>query len=581
MSRSCKLASYISVGLLVLAIFSIFQPVVVKASPNLLVGRQMYSSGYPASTYAAKSDMWIGHFGDLYMVPQIHSLNPNVLCLLYRNVRTVWGPGSYEYVASEYNTFVNNGWILKDSSGNFVVSEEFTGFAIDIGNLGYQSWLANWVSYYISSYGANGVYFDWLFTDTIIFHGASATSINPRTGKAWTNAEVETAIINLVDTVKNNIGLKLVVGNSAYDSYAFYNPERRQGILNLMANSKIDGVHSEAWLSAWSQSNWYSETEWLNAVNMAVEINNNFLSKGNKIFVTTSENAGLWIPPGQVVLPAGVTDRQYYLYVYASMLLAASYSGNYMNLGYYTPQDYPQSLFAIDIGSPTGVYRMISGTYVYERDFSNGKVYVNPTSNSYQVVFSGSYLDSNGNSVSSPLTIQPHTGVILTASTSPTPPPVSSGTQFGQTVKGAGIAAQPASVMVGSRFASSSGGTASSVSVYISRSGGSSGVVKCAIYRESDRVLLGVTEEVVVPGGFSGWQALSFSNGPVLTAGTSYSLVVWFGGSGFVIYYAAGTSAQSWYASQAYGVFPNGPYSSLGGFGQESTVYSIYCTLSS
>jgi hypothetical protein len=152
---------------------------------------------------------------------------------------------------------------------------------------------------------------------------------------------------------------------------------------------------------------------------------------------------------------------------------------------------------------------------------------------------------------------------------------------FGQTSVGNNSAWQSAGVMVGSRF-TSSGGTPVSMSVYIAQSSSSSNTAKCAIYSESNKQLIAVTEEKTIPAGYNGWMTFNFGSSPSLTSGSSYSLVVWFKNSASTVRYNSGNSAQTWYAIQSYtGNFPNGPYSSLGSYGQESNVYSIYCTLSS
>ena len=152
---------------------------------------------------------------------------------------------------------------------------------------------------------------------------------------------------------------------------------------------------------------------------------------------------------------------------------------------------------------------------------------------------------------------------------------------FGQTAVGNNSAWQSGGVMVASRF-TASGGTPTSISVYISQSGSSSNTAKCAIYSESNKQLFAVTEEKTINAGFNGWLTFNFGSSPSLASGSSYSLVVWFKGSHGTVRYGSGGAAQAWYAYQQYtGNFPNGPYSSLSGYGQENNVYSIYCTLNS
>lgn len=152
---------------------------------------------------------------------------------------------------------------------------------------------------------------------------------------------------------------------------------------------------------------------------------------------------------------------------------------------------------------------------------------------------------------------------------------------LGQTTVGNNSAWQPGGVIVGSKF-TATGGTPLSMSVYITQPSSSSNVAKCAIYSESNKQLIWVTEEKTVPAGFSGWLTFNFNSASSLTSGSSYSLVIWLKDSHSTIRYTSGNTAQSWYARQTYtGSFPNGPYNSISGYGQENNVYAIYCTMSS
>ncbi len=147
---------------------------------------------------------------------------------------------------------------------------------------------------------------------------------------------------------------------------------------------------------------------------------------------------------------------------------------------------------------------------------------------------------------------------------------------FGQSGKGGSAAWQPAGAMVASRFTSSSDGAPSSVSVYVRNPTGYTDNVKCAIYEESNKQLVAVTETKTVPAWQDGWMTLNVNSGASLWSGSSYSLVVWFNGAGCYLYYSPGSSRQSWYGTQAFtGSFSNGPYSSFAQYGQENNVYSI------
>ena len=76
-------------------------------------------AGAPMSTteIAQKADSYMCHIEGEWRIPQLKAINPDLQCLLYRNIRAV-----KERYPSEYQTFVNNNWILRDFSGNRIYS---------------------------------------------------------------------------------------------------------------------------------------------------------------------------------------------------------------------------------------------------------------------------------------------------------------------------------------------------------------------------------------------------------------------------------------------------------------------------
>jgi len=355
--------------------------------------------------------MWIGHYDALAQCQQIHAIKPEHICLLYRNGRLIWASGP-EYIPSEYQLFVNNNWLLKDSGGQYITTASGTAIMIDIGNPSLQQWVANWFKGYIDSYGADGAYLDSFVPNLEMAWGMSASPINPRTGNPWTAQEFKQAAMDMVDEISDTTG-KPVLSNSCYSGNHFYRSDYQATLLDYLLNSQIAGLHSEGWISSQWTEEWYDEANWKKSIDMAVWMEDNFLSKGNKIFWTTSENAAIiWIPEGEELLPEGVTKEQYVLYCFASRLLATRNDGNYMNLGLYMPQDYPQSLFEVNIGSPFGNYYRNGNLYI--RQFTDGMVIVNPTYSSQQFSVSEAYKNAvDGVSVSSSLTVLPHTGILL------------------------------------------------------------------------------------------------------------------------------------------------------------------------
>jgi len=411
MSKIKGVLFVISVGLVLSTFLAVSS--VSGASMNTVVKRMLFDNGYSASVIAADADMYMCHYNSGSKVLSIHKINPNVICLLYRNMRSV---SSY---SSEYQTFVSNKWILKDAKGNAIRDASITSnYLVDQGNPAYQQWVANWVKGYINQYGYNGVFADCSLYTTIHedcygtnwLAGSTGPPINPRTGQAYTDQQMEAAEISLINEVKSVIGSKLYIANGVFTGQSFF----QRSYSDILLQSKIDGVESEGWMLNLYSYNWYTEAQWVAAVNFTVWLGNNFFTQqAGRMFLPVCQNAQPY-DASHPVLPSGCSQQQYALFCYGSLLLGAStVGGNYLNLAYYLPTAYGQSLFKIDIGTPTNKYYMIAGTHVYARDFSQGKVLVNPTSTSYSVNFNGNYQTTSGQKVTMPLTIAPHTATIL------------------------------------------------------------------------------------------------------------------------------------------------------------------------
>lgn len=373
---------------------------------SLSVKRILFDdSQFSVDVCVSNADMIMNHFELAYRVPRMHSINPNLIALLYRNIRAVYDR------AVEYGLFRNNSWILKDINGVQISSNVYHYWIVDVGNPNYQEWLANWVKNYINQYGYDGVFLDnCLPSIEIMWSTSPGPAINPRTGKAYTALEFEQAVIDVVNTIKNAIGNKLVIGNGVYEGQRFFGTNNPY-YLDLLTKSAIDGIESEAWIMSLDTIEWYSESKWKASIDFAVWLENNFLNKpGKKMFLPVAQNSAPYERPGEA-LPNGTTKEQYVNYVFSSILLATRSSNNFLNFGY-DLDSYTQNLFKKDVGAPVGSYYMINGTHVYSRDYTKVKVLVNPTNTTYRVDLNRNYTDSTGAMVSS-LTLNPHVGMIL------------------------------------------------------------------------------------------------------------------------------------------------------------------------
>jgi len=400
-------------GILILIVMVPYpiQSIQAQTDSRPFIKRVIFAGGdFSSAEIAEKADFYMCHIEAAWRVAQIKARNPDVICVLYRNVRSIrrWDP--------EWSTAVNNNWILKDAYGKYIYSDGYSEYIVDKGNSHYQQWVANWLKDRVEQYGYDGVYLDCSLYSTIGEHcwgtnwkeGTAGPPINPRTGRLYTDDDQKAAEISLIDTIKDVVG-KTIVCNGIYHGERFFQREYDDVILG--ARSDLDGILSEGWLSALASPEWYSEGKWKDSIDFVVWLENNFLG-GGRMFHPIAHLAEPFNNQGPT-LPAGCTQKQYVAYNFASLLLGATRSDtHYINFGYYQ-SNYLDSLFEVDPGSPLGSYYMVSGTHVYAREFSNIKVLVNPTYQGYSVSLDGSYETLDGSPVGSTIWMSPHTGTIL------------------------------------------------------------------------------------------------------------------------------------------------------------------------
>jgi len=374
------------------------------------IKRVLFVGAGTSSFIAAKADSFMSHIEQMWKGEEVKAINPSVQCLLYRNIRAV-----KERYPDEYQTFLDNDWILRDASGARIRSNAFPeNWIIDVGNPTVQDWIANW---FITNLGVyDGAYLDNCLPSTeILWDVSSKPAINPRTGQEYTSLEFRNDVITLVNTVKSAIAPKIIMGNGITTGTKFFQDWRLPDYSALLINSQIDAIMCEAWLLPSSAPvDWRTESEWKDAVDFVVWLENNFISRG-KLFYPVVRNPLDW--NNQVLLPPDCTQEQCVTFTFATLLLGASTSGaHYLNLGYYD-SDYVSSLFALDVGVPLNSYYVVSGTHVYARDFSNAMALVNPTSQSYTVSLGKNYETIDGTPVGSSIVVGAHTGAILIAPT--------------------------------------------------------------------------------------------------------------------------------------------------------------------
>jgi len=261
---------------------------------------------------------------------------------------------------------------------------------MDVGNAGWRTHYANWVKDWLDNYTIDGVFADDVWEWTEWHYGVwnvLAEYIPKEIGERWHND-----MLGMVRVVKATIGKKLLIVNT---------PNKSDYVDACDGKMEENFVHPSWWdLDEFHDDdiNWKGRVESLKSI-----------SQSGKYYLAQS---GTIIPenPTESDLQ-GVHNMM--LYCFASYLLGvngekATFGFNNIHSRDASRGYYPE--FDVSLGSPINDYYLFDS--VYSRDFINGKVLVNPTTSSYNVLLDQDYKTLDGQTVSS-VTLDGHTGTIL------------------------------------------------------------------------------------------------------------------------------------------------------------------------
>lgn len=336
-------------------------------------------------------------------IRDVHKLKPDYKALVYRNVKQI--PA---YLKEDWQIALANNWLLKDIHGQLVSSKQWPeSYAVDIGNPDYRKWIASKIKQWLDE----NSFFDGVFAD----NGLSAyvgewqwdyagKPINPRTGTYWKDEEIKQAYISLHKEIKQAIGSKLLICNGIFTGERFYN--HLNDYKQVILNSPIDGIMSEGMWQTWT-----SEQTWLKSLNFLSWMEDNFLKKNTDRY---------FIPVINEKLSEGINREQLVLYGVASTLLGVKTDQIYIG-GLVERRDQKSKLEAlsfirklrgVNLGKPINDSYVVPGTHIYARDFTNGKVLVNPTLKKYDISLDRNYYTLGGKVVSE-VAMDSYTGEIL------------------------------------------------------------------------------------------------------------------------------------------------------------------------
>ena len=395
---------------------------------------QLYWKGNEFRDWIGFYDVFTLHWGQdqggplpsLDLVRKIKLADQNIKALLYRNLKAIYN------TAAELSLFRTNGWILKNAAGEEIVDAVWSDSPmVDTGNPDYQLWVANWIKNTIIQGGFDGTFLDCAIfgTKEHLWGCVGKTSrcnaqttcppINPRTGKAYTDADWLNDELLLNRTIKNVLGSIPVLANGTWNGTHFFRIGSHNSYVALIQDPAIDGWMIEGFLLA-GNGLWYSETDWKNSVDYIVWIEQNVPINKSVIVPTHMKPK----------LPTGITHDEIVLYTYASMLLGAGADRIYYMVNepwqtlQYHGSPFVQTLMRLDLGMPlTTNYDVTEQTNarVYSRQFTKGMVLANPTLANLTVTLPAQYYTLLGELVSS-IEVPSRRGIILLEGP-PNPPP--------------------------------------------------------------------------------------------------------------------------------------------------------------
>jgi len=352
-------------------------------------------NGYYVSSITDMYFCWPWHSD---VIDEMHSSNPESEVIVYYDFMNILSGTSL------YQQALNNNWILKNEYGEVIYAQTNPeNKVVDRGSQSYRQYVANWVRDQIQE-GFDGVYADnaiQLYPP--IDWTISELPVNPRTGNLYTDQEWFDDTKGFIDYIKNAVPqAKMVTNGALFNGRSFY---RDQPLYqSYLATAKTDSVFIEGMFNNFGTM--YSETDWIKSVDLIIWMQNNYLNNPSKSLVIWSQ--------ARSGIPDDVSRDQMSTFIYTSSLLGISKTEqNYVSCHGNMASAFTQSLYEIPLGLPEESYHIISGTKIYEREFTKVRVLVNPTTSSYTINLGKQYRNMNGNIVTS-ITLGKYSGAILT-----------------------------------------------------------------------------------------------------------------------------------------------------------------------
>ena len=332
----------------------------------------------------------------------IKTKNPSMKILGYKDML-----GAYTYDDDWTTVNANEAWFVHDVYGNRLVSSQFGWYLMDVGS---QRWRQHYVSYLNSKFSSTPEY-DGVFADDVWdqlrnwfnppFFTVPNSYIKPSDAARW-----HTDTVGMLQYVKANLlGGKILFVNTDESLTHDYLDE-------------ADGKMCEgAFHAPWEPFDQYPQAE-LGWTTSALDELARDMATGKIVWCGPGTSYPGTSPPNATTQSQIAATLKY---CYAAFLCALNGTHGYFSFKAMSVDSYQDDgskgyypIMDTNIGKAKGAYYASENVYI--RDFTDGKVLLNPSADSYIVNLGGNYQFMNGTVVSS-IVLAPYTGEILMSST--------------------------------------------------------------------------------------------------------------------------------------------------------------------
>lgn len=356
-----------------------------------------------------------------YRISGLKAKNPNILTFVYGSDINL----ANNFLDVRTTNLINHqprehaDWFLKDSNGEWATDWEYTtAMVLDPGNTEWQEYASKAYQERILKYGYDGVFVDLVDMDThYVNYKKTAKVINPKTvnenstGMEYSDLEWKNSTLSFLKILRNHIGNKYIITNGSRGDKYFDKDFPYSDVFEV-----ADGMMNEGF------TGWALKPYVIDPSNYKGNFKIQWELDLKSLDDCTKKGKFYWAVANIAPLEEPQLDEDHEVllsFITATFLLGTHggkgfllYKAHVLN----EPDDFQHWLIPKvayhSIGSPVGDYQ-VRADGLYERNFSEGYVVVNPTDKSITVNKEGLWKNEKDHFVSSPFLISPFSGIIL------------------------------------------------------------------------------------------------------------------------------------------------------------------------